>query len=334
MRTVGLLAIVVGSVIAGASGAQPGSGGGGGGEGKKKEEPKPVDLPLHRPFDDARETLRQGPTAQRIAVTIKSKGQSPAGANVLLRIAPGKERDQRDAKVSIDAGDLRVYAADGQLTAIAASNPTTYFMVDLDGPPTPRAIAKVLHPLPLPELAVFFAPGGSVVDELTPYTRQIEWQPTKVLIDPPPTQITLNGSVEGKPGASIVFEYQPDPQDRRAAGRLRIRSFTCPITGTVGGGVGGGTSGASEERTLTTMSNWLDPGDPAAWKIATDKRTRVDSLAALGIRIDPPPASTPPASPSPANPTGTPETKPADKPEPEPKPAEPQPAKPDQPKGG
>lgn len=272
-----LLAVIAVAALCAHADHQPGAGGG-----KQPPEPKTTAIHPHMPFDDCREAMLTGPMAERLTVTVRSKGQSAASANILLRTAPGKERNQLDAKVSIEAGDLRVYAEGGTLTAVAASNPTAYYSVDLEGPATPDVLAKALHPLPLPELAVFFSPEGSVVTQVTPVTRPVTWAPTTVPLDPPLSSITLSGDAQGKSRASITFEYQTEVQGRPVAPRLRIRSFACPLP-----------SSANDERTISITSAWTDPGDPVSWKITTDKRTRVDSLAALGIKVEPPPPPAP-----------------------------------------
>ncbi len=292
---------------------QPPAGGGGVG-GKNPPEPKTINVSPSQVFTDARDVLRGAPHAQRLTVTVIHKGRTPSSANIVLRIAPGKERSQRDAKVSIDAGDLRIYAADGQLTAVLASNPTTFYRAEFEGPPTLAALSGALHPLPIPELAIFFA-DGDPVSEPTPLTRGITWSPVTRSIDEPTTPLTITGTIDGRPGPSMTFEYQTVQRDRHKESLLRLRSFTCPI----------GPASSVEERTLSTISAWIDPGDPASWKIETANRTRVDSLAALGIKIEP--TKTPAVEPR--KPDAEP-AKPAD-PLP-PGPDAPPPAKPDAPK--
>lgn len=303
---------------------QPSSGGAGG---KHQPEPKPlIPMTAARVFTDARDALRTGPLASRLTVTVIHKGRSPSSANILLRTASGKERDQRDARVSIDAGDLRIYAEGGQLTAAIASNPTTYYRVDIEGPPTLAAISKALHPLPIPELSVFFADGDAVKDP-TPLTRGIAWNPITRSIDDPTAPITLTGAVEGREGeATMTLEYQTVQRDKQRENLLRMRSFSCPLASA---GVAG--TGSAEERSLSITSAWTDPGDPAKWKIDTTTRTRVDSLAALGIKIEPPPSAPPavppatpptaPAAPAPAEPKkpeeSVPKADPATQPKPE-----------------
>ncbi|MBY0307571.1 MAG: hypothetical protein K2Q09_02410, partial [Phycisphaerales bacterium] len=275
MPTAWTLAVLLAAGMAG----QPG----GGGPARERQPPPHVRIEAHAPFDDARGELLAGPMAERLTVQVRGKAGSPASATLLLRTAPGTQRDQRDAQVSIEAGDLRVYASAGRLTAVSASNPAAYYEAEFDGPPDAGAVARTLRPLPLPELAVMFARGGEPVAQLTPITRRVRWEGTAVPVDPAPTQITLVGPAEGAaPGpaggaATVVFEYQPNPQDRRSPGRLRLRSFSSPLPG------------GGDERMLTVTSAWVEPGDPALWKIDTAKRTRVDSLAALGIKVEPPP---------------------------------------------
>jgi hypothetical protein len=229
--------------------------------------------------DANRDVTKAAPIAERLTVTVKGAEQSAASANIVLRIAPGKERDRRDSQVSIDAGPLRIYArggtkeSPGEVTAVSTANPSTYYRVPLETPPTVAALSSALLPLPLPTLAIYFAPEGEPLTDPTPLTRGIAWQPVAVPVNDLRPPITLTGTVDGKNGtagnASIHFEYQQD--------RLRVRSFSAPVT-----------SGGADARTLSITVAWIDPGDPKSWTIDVTGRTRVETLGALGTKIEPP----------------------------------------------
>ncbi|MDP1661565.1 MAG: hypothetical protein Q8L55_06575 [Phycisphaerales bacterium] len=262
-------------------------------------QPKPeptVELSAARVFTDAREAARSAPIAERLTVTVKQPEHTPLSAALVLRIAPGKQRDGADTLVSIDAGDLRIHARGGtkdepgELIAVSVSNPTAYYRTALDGPPTAAAISAALLPLPLPTLAVYFAVEGQALAEPTPLTGNIAWSAVSLPINDLRPPITLTGTIDGKPGASILFEYQQD--------RLRLRSFSSPLVR------------GRDARVLQVTAAWIEPGDPKSWLIDVSGRTRVESIAALGTRVEPP--SPPPA------PTPEPEKKPADEPVAEP----------------
>lgn len=273
-------------------------------------QPKPdptVELSAARVFTDAREAARSAPIAERLTVTVKQPEHTPMSAALVLRISPGKQRDGADTLVSIDAGDLRIHARGGtkdepgELIAISVSNPTAYYRVVLDGPPTLAALSAALLPLPLPTLAVYFGTEGQALADPTPLTGNIVWSPVSVPINDLRPPITLSGTIDGKSGgggggsgggggASMLFEYQQD--------RLRFRSFTSPLVR------------GRDARVLQVTAAWIEPGDPKSWSIDVSGRTRVESLAALGTRVEPPP-------PIPA-PAPEPEKKPADQPVAEP----------------
>jgi len=234
-------------------------------------KPEPVPVSAAQVFRDLRDSIQIEPIAERLTVTVRSE-QTPVSANIVLRIAPGAQRDLRDARVSVEAGPLRVYArggteeSPGEVTAVSASNAAVYYRVPLTGPPTLKALSDALMPLPLPTLAFCFAPEGAVADP-TPLTRGIRWEGTVRNPLEPFAPLTLTGVMEGKPEqpVTLALEY---PQKR-----LRLRSFTAPLSG------GGGSA-----RTLQIVAAPLEPGDPAGWVIDVTGRTRVETLAGLGAQ--------------------------------------------------
>lgn len=315
-------AVLAAALCSGLAGQTPG-GGPGRQPGPGTLKPEPVTFTPARVFDDLREAAQASPIAERLTVTVKGE-QSPVSANIVLRIAPGRERDQRDSRVSIEGGSLRVYAtggtkdAPGELIAVSTTNSAVYYRLPLEGAPTLAALSEALLPLPLPTLAVYFAPGGAAVADPTPLTRNITWEPTTVQVaEPPLPPIVLTGAMKGQPGqpATLHLEYQQ--------GRLRLRSFSAPLA----------VSGASP-RTLTVTAAWIEPGDPQSWVIDVAGRTRVNTLAGLGLKPEspaavepaktpeggqpksepPPPAAPAPAEPKPSAPPATDPPKPGPKP--------------------
>lgn len=246
-------------LIAAALSPQPGAGTSP--VGRQPIKPEPIPVSALRVFTDARDAARKAPIAERLAITIKEKDRTPVTAAVVLRIAPGVERDQHDAAVSIEAGELRVYTQGGELTAAINSNPATFYRAAYGGTPGPAMLKELLQPMPLPTLAIYFAPDGQTVSDPTPQTRGISWQPT-ALLPSGEEPITLAGTIDGKPGPAIVFD--------RAT--YRLRSFTAPL---------------GEERTLTITATPTDPGDPKTWPIDVSKRTRVAALKDLGTKPEP-----------------------------------------------
>ncbi len=284
------------------------------GNGQPKPEPT-IELSAARVFTDARDSARSAPIAERLTVTVKQPEHTPVSAGLVLRIAPGKQRGGADTLVSIDAGDLRITARGGskeepgELVAVSATNPTAYYRAPLEGPPTAAAISAALLPLPLPTLAIYFAAEGQALADPTPLTGNIAWNSVNLPINDVHPPITLTGTIDGKPGASILFEYQQD--------RLRLRSFTSPLVR------------GRDARVLQVTAAWIDPGDPKSWQIDLTGRARVMSIAALGTRVEPPPSpSAPPATPAP--PAVEPDKKPTD----QPASADPEKAEPPPPKRG
>ncbi|HYD01251.1 MAG TPA: hypothetical protein VEB22_08500 [Phycisphaerales bacterium] len=266
--------------------------------GPKLEQPVP--LPKGALIREVRDAVRQGPIAERLTVEVRHPEKSTERANITLRIAPGAARDFHDAQVAIDAGQLRVHARGGtveqpgELIAVASSNPTVYYRVPLQGAPTLAALSAALLPLPLPTLTIYFARDDETLSEPTPLTRGISWGDASLLPSDPSAPVTLTGTVLLRPdaAAAMLFEFQ---QDRR-----RFRSLTAPVS-----------SGGKDRRVLTVTAAWIDPGDPKTWTIDTAGRTRVETLAALGTKIEPkkpeepakPEAPKPdPAKPEPARP--------------------------------
>ncbi|HZW07062.1 MAG TPA: hypothetical protein VFF65_08050 [Phycisphaerales bacterium] len=246
----------------------------------------PIPLPKGALFREVRDAARQGPIAERLTVEVRHPEKSTERANITLRIAPGTARDAHDAQVAIEAGQLRIHARGGtveqpgELIAVASSNPTAYYCAALDGPPTITALSAALLPLPLPTLAIYFARDDETLSDPTPLTRGISWGDAALLPNDPLAPLTLAGTVPSRPetAAAMLFEFQ---QDRR-----RFRSLTAPVS-----------SGGKDRRVLTITAAWIEPGDPKTWAIDTAGRTRVETLAALGVRIDPPKKPEDPAKP-------------------------------------
>jgi hypothetical protein len=134
-------------------------------------QPEPV------PPDIILETIRaayQGkPVAEEVKVEAVSKASRDGRADrFTIRIDPGP--GPTPARVFLDLGRLNVSIAGTELTAINSSAPGVYYSVTLPGPPTPRTLAKVLPPIPAPQLA-FACRDQELQRELTPYTAGITW---------------------------------------------------------------------------------------------------------------------------------------------------------------
>jgi hypothetical protein len=236
--------------------------------------PAPAQLrPLPResvPPEVLLETIRSAydkkPTADEVKVTLLKGSHSPVASDTfIIRIDPGTS-GPAPARVFIDFGTLRVVAASGEVTAANELVPGKYFQSTLSGPITPRSLAKVIPPTPIPELALVSS-DHAVVADLTPYTSHVTW--TSATIDASARTAMLVGTSSAGP---IALTVNP------TTGRLSR------LTATIHGQGG--------ETTLDLVITPADLGNPGSWGIPVEGRERVKSLADLRT----PQASAQPAS--------------------------------------
>lgn len=100
--------------------------------------------------------------------------------------------------VTLDLGQFLLDATPSEVRVAHARDSTTYYAQAIEGQVTPRTIASVVPPLPLPQLdfARASAAGGQVCEELWPYASGITW--TGVESDQrAPLRRTVRGAFDG-----------------------------------------------------------------------------------------------------------------------------------------
>jgi hypothetical protein len=243
------LVLLIGLVLAAPASAQPSS---------RAPESIPPEVLLEtirsaygkkQTSEEIKVTLLKGPHAPRLA------SDTLASDTFIVRIDPGPPGGAAPSRLLLDFGGLRVLVAGGELTAVNPAVPGRYYQTKLPGPLTPRSLAKLLPPTPVPELALACSDPASF-GELTPYTPRVTW--TSATIDAGARNGVLIGSSEAGP---IVMTANA------TSGRLSkiVAAIKSP----------GG------ETTLDLTITPAEAGSPASWVIPTEGRERVKSLADL-----------------------------------------------------
>lgn len=123
---------------------------------------------------------------ERVTVTVRTKLQGTEGSDSTPRFAsrastlqlmmrPGAGESVPAREVWIQAGRMRVYGAGGAVTVTTDRVKSKWWRVAIEGAVSSVSLAKVLRPLPLPQLD--FAASESVegLKDLTPYAREVRW---------------------------------------------------------------------------------------------------------------------------------------------------------------
>lgn len=226
-------------------------------------------------LDSIRTAYTSKPTADEVRVAVKDNvtrvGESD---RFTIRIDPGQ--GQTPARILLEMGNLNIYIEGSDVTAISTASPGEYYSAKLPGPPTPLNIARVLPPIPAPQIAMACREADAQ-RHLTPYSINVNWSDGEVDSARPPVSKLVGssdaGSVELKAGANG-----------------RLTHFTMEITSIRPGRAATLSTGTT---TLDMAIAPVNPGDPAKWAIATEGRVRVESLSLLRGAFTPPPKPAP-----------------------------------------
>lgn len=123
---------------------------------------------------------------ERVTVTVRTKLQGAEGGDGAQRFAsrastlqlmmrPGAGESAEAREVWIQAGRMRAYVAGGAVTVTTDRAKAKWWRGAIEGAVSSVSLAKVLRPLPLPQLD--FAASESVegLKDLTPYAREVRW---------------------------------------------------------------------------------------------------------------------------------------------------------------
>lgn len=223
-------------------------------------------------INDARTAYSQAPTADEIVVILRQREGAESRDRFTFRFDPGSVEPPRPRRMLLEMGALRAFFADGRFVAIHTGDPTTYAEEAFDGPVTPAVVARLLPPVPLPQLALAFGEG-----DLTPYSRAIQWD--SATLDERARTATANGTCSSGAVAMTVD----------AAGRiLRFRAEIAPP------------AGPEEPSVLLELRcEAIDPGEPAKWEPTIEGRQRVDRIAMLRTAAGSRPPEVKPGLPAP-----------------------------------
>lgn len=123
---------------------------------------------------------------ERVTVTVRTKLQGTEGSDgtprfasrastlqLMMRSGAGESAEARE--VWIQAGRMRVYGASGAVTVTTDRAKAKWWRATIEGAVSSVSLAKVLRPLPLPQLD--FAASESVegLKDLTRYAREVRW---------------------------------------------------------------------------------------------------------------------------------------------------------------
>jgi hypothetical protein len=219
-------------------------------------QPRALAIPPQMIIDDLRESYSLL-FAEEVEVRYRAPQAPVRTDSFTVRIDPGDDPDHRPARLRLDLGPLRILFADGQMTAVSQAAPEVYFRQHYQGPITPALLARVLPPLPLPQLALA-ALHGDAFSSPTVYTPDIHWVSGTLEADGRPAIMTMIGS-----GPSGNVEVTANAETARLTRMvLQIRS-------------------AGSEAPMVLTMRAIEPGDPETWSIDIGARRAVDSLSEL-----------------------------------------------------
>ncbi|MCC6425379.1 MAG: hypothetical protein IT435_01030 [Phycisphaerales bacterium] len=178
----------------------------------------------------------------------------------------------------LEMGDLRIFGEPGRLLAVRASVPGGVVMRTFDGPLTIGELERLMPPLMLPQLAIAI---GDVAnrDRFLPGLPAVSWLTSQRAKEGSHPVLLLRGTA-GDGSSQRNIEAAIDESTFRIA-RLKVGSTNAdePTDG-------------SAATSLELFITPIEPGDPASWRIETEGRIAVTTLAEL--RSAPPVAPPPP----------------------------------------
>lgn len=240
-------------------------------------------------IDRVYQAYRAGVRVERVTLSIISPSTRTATAKstVVVRTAPADGGVPPRALLDLD--NLRLHIDGRRVTAWSVDNPGLFWRTEVEGEPTPAALAAAIGPLPFPQLHVVFGQKAQWLASVVPGVSDIRWIKSRVLADAPGV-LLLDG--EGGPGA---YELQTDAR----TGLLL------------------GVSGPMNKEGFALLARIEpvveDTRSPEAWALDTTGRKQVARMKDLAEK---PPAPITPAGTNPAPPTTT--TAPAPAPAPSP----------------
>lgn len=221
-------------------------------------------VPTEVIIDDLRESYARL-FAEEVVVRFRAPQLGERAETFSIRVDPGPDPETRPARVLLELGRLRVLFAGGRMIAVNEAAPDHFVLEPYEGPITPELVARLLPPLPLPQLALARV-HNDMLATLTPYTIDIRWSDGMLDAGSRPPIMGLRGSgalAAGGSGGVVGVELLANADDARL---MRIR-----VQMRAGNG----------ESVLDLSMRPIESGDPATWSIDTTGRERVASLADL-----------------------------------------------------
>lgn len=212
-------------------------------------EPIPPELLL-----ESVQAAYRRPCAEEVTVRVRGPQGERAADSFTLRLAPVE--NGAPVAALLELGPLRVLARQQQVTVINTASPGRYVTAAVAGCATPLALARLLPPVPTPQLA--FACGDAHAP--TPYTPAVVWTGATIDSSESPPVGVLTGA---GPHASVVARIN--------ATSGRLQRFVAIVQGD-----DGPTTIELTVRPLppTPVDSWLP--DLTAW-------TRVSELRELSV---------------------------------------------------
>jgi hypothetical protein len=216
--------------------------------------------------------VSKGPLAERVRVSIRQPGRGSRADEYLLKVDPGKKADRSEAVVWMELGELRVFAANGELVAAHTGDLTSCYAVSFASPMKAETLWKLLPPVPAPLVGFVLGDASgeaaNVSNGLTPYTPRITWTSAEAAGAPGSEVVTIVGARDAFPGEKAT------PEETKVtlvidAATSRPTRFTAVLT-----------DGAELRLDMTPTV----PGNASAWRIKTEGRALVTSLTELRER--------------------------------------------------
>lgn len=151
--------------------------------------PTPPALTPDEAFAAARLFYRSNAVTERVSIAVRvaragQVGQAGAGVSrtstILVRTQPDAA-DPAKSRAWVQAGRLRLFAADGAITIGTDRADGAWFATSVSTPLSLAELERILPPMPIPELELWQAPSpadGSPL-RLTVYARDTRWESVK-----------------------------------------------------------------------------------------------------------------------------------------------------------
>jgi len=220
---------------------------------------------------ELRESYRARPIAERVHVTLTDTNGRAWGQRLLVRLDAS---DATRPRAVLDLGRLQVVVDSDLLSVTHEDNPRSVWRTRIEEPPTTGLLARVVGPVPAPQLELAFGSGGGKA--LLPHVSDVAWDSAAEEIDGGRPVVRLRGR-SSRGGATLEIDPRVwrlrsmavSFEDRGEPALLELRVEGTPVGDPEtwpGGTADASTAGRREVASLADLLAEvapLGPGEPA-----------------------------------------------------------------------